>query len=60
MIEKWCIENGHIVNPCKIELILVTYKSKLSKIEFSVIFGSTLKLSNKTDYLGVMLDRQLN
>lgn len=50
IVEKWYIENGFTVNPYKDELVLFTYKQKLSKIKLS-----TLKLRNETKYLGVVL-----
>ena len=60
MVERWCARHGLTVNPDRTECVLFTRKRKLDDFVGPLFYDRTLKLIQKTKYLGLMLDSKLN
>ena len=60
IVEKWCDNYELSVNPTKTGLVLFTNRRSLDDYRLPTLFGTELKLSNETKYLGVLLDSKLN
>ncbi len=60
IVEQWCDNYELSVNPTKTGLVLFTNRRSLDDYRLPTLFGTELKLSNETKYLGVLLDSKLN
>jgi hypothetical protein len=58
-VEMWCDEHGLSVNPDKTGLVAFTRRRKLPWFFEPRLFGTTLRCSTTTKYLGVILDARL-
>jgi hypothetical protein len=58
-VEVWCDGHGLSVNPNKTGLVAFTRRRKLPGFFEPRVFGTTLRRSGSTKYLGVILDARL-